>query len=84
MALKSIQHAAHTWGVSIHTVRRLAAVGLVRSVTVGRRRLISEAEIDRIAAVGVPSPSGKGMSNDKAGSGRAANFKRLGKVVRGG
>lgn len=62
MALKSIQHAANAWGVSVHTARRLAAAGLVRSVTVGRRRLISEAEIDRIAALGVPSPSGKWMS----------------------
>lgn len=62
MALKSIQHAANVWGVSVYTARRLAAAGLVRSVTVGRRRLISEAEIDRIAALGVPSPSGKWMS----------------------
>jgi len=55
MALKSIQHAANVWGVSVHTARRLAAVGLVRSVTIGRRRLISEIEINRITAKGVPS-----------------------------
>jgi excisionase family DNA binding protein len=55
MALKSIQQAANTWGVSVYTVRRLAAAGLVRTVTVGRRRLVSESEIERIVATGVPS-----------------------------
>jgi hypothetical protein len=55
MALKSIQQAANTWGVSVYTVRRLAAADLVRTVTVGRRRLVSENEIERIVAMGVPS-----------------------------
>lgn len=54
MALKSIQQAANTWGVSVYTVRRLAAAGLVRTVSVGRRRLVSENEIERIVATGVP------------------------------
>jgi excisionase family DNA binding protein len=54
MALKSIQQAANAWGVSVYTVRRLAASGLVRTVTVGRRRLVSESEIERIIATGVP------------------------------
>jgi excisionase family DNA binding protein len=56
MALKSIREAASTWGVSVHTARRLAATGAVHSVTVGRRRLIPETEIVRIATTGVPSP----------------------------
>lgn len=55
MALKSIQQAANTWGVSVYTVRRLAAAGLVRTVRLGRRRLVSEKEIERIIATGVPS-----------------------------
>lgn len=55
MALKSIKLAADTWGVSVYTARRLAAVGLVRTVCVGRRRLVSEEEIGRIVATGVPS-----------------------------
>jgi excisionase family DNA binding protein len=55
MALKSIQQAANAWGVSVYTVRRLAAAGLVRTVTVGRRRLVPENEIERIVATGVPS-----------------------------
>jgi excisionase family DNA binding protein len=57
MALKSMQQAADTWGVSVYTARRLAAAGAVHSVTVGRRRLIPENEIERIAATGVPSPA---------------------------
>jgi hypothetical protein len=55
MALKSIKQAADTWGVSVYTARRLAGVGLVRTVNVGRRRLVSEDEIARVAANGVPS-----------------------------
>jgi excisionase family DNA binding protein len=57
VALKSIQQAADTWGVSVYTARRLAAAGAVYSVTVGRRRLIPETEIERIASKGVPSPA---------------------------
>ncbi len=52
MPLKSIQHAATVWGVSVFTVRRLASAGVVHTVTVGRRRLIPESEIARIAATG--------------------------------
>jgi excisionase family DNA binding protein len=55
MALKSIQQAAITWGVSVYTVRRLATAGLVRTVRVGRRRLVSENEIERVVATGVTS-----------------------------
>jgi excisionase family DNA binding protein len=57
MALKSIQQAADMWGVSVHTARRLAAAGTVRTVTVGRRRLIPESEITRIATTGTKSPA---------------------------
>ena len=57
MALKSIQQAADTWGVSVYTVRRLAATGAVHTVTVGRRRLVPESEITRIATTGVSSPA---------------------------
>ncbi len=55
MALKSIQQAATAWGVSVYTVRRLAAAGSVRTVRVGRRRLVPDSEIERIIATGVPS-----------------------------
>jgi hypothetical protein len=54
MALKSLKHAADMWGVSVYTARRLAVAGLVRTVTLGRRRLVSEDEIARIVANGVP------------------------------
>jgi excisionase family DNA binding protein len=57
MALMSIQKAAETWGVSVYTVRRLAAGGMMHTVNVGRRRLISESEIARIVSTGVPSSS---------------------------
>jgi predicted site-specific integrase-resolvase len=72
MALKSIQQAANTWGVSVYTVRRLAAAGLVRTVTVARRRLVSENEIERIMARGVP-----GAGTDKE-PGRSVPRKRRG------
>jgi hypothetical protein len=72
MALKSIQQAANAWGVSVYTVRRLAAVGLVSTVYVGRRRLVSENEIERIIATGVPSAStqknaGKNVPRERRG-----------------
>jgi excisionase family DNA binding protein len=57
MGLKSVKNAADAWGVSVHTVRRLACAGVIRTVTVGRRRLISEVEIGRVVASGVPSVS---------------------------
>lgn len=56
MALKSIQQAADAWGVSVHTARRLATVGAIHTVTVGRRRLVPESEILRIATTGVSTP----------------------------
>lgn len=55
MALKSIKQAADTWGVSVYTARRLAAAGLVRTVCVGRRRLVPDEEIARVAANGAQS-----------------------------
>ena len=55
MALKSIRQAADTWGVSVYTARRLAASGFVQTVTVGRRRLVPESEIARIATTGAPT-----------------------------
>jgi excisionase family DNA binding protein len=55
MALRSIKQAADTWGVSVYTARRLAAAGLVRTVNVGRRRLVPETEIRRVVATGVPN-----------------------------
>lgn len=65
MPLKSIQQAADSWGVSVYTVRRLAAVGVVHSVCVGRRRLISETEIERIAAKGVPNPNSRRKTTNR-------------------
>jgi len=55
MALKSIRQAADTWGVSVHTARRLATSGAVLTVSVGRRRLVPESEIARIATTGAPT-----------------------------
>jgi excisionase family DNA binding protein len=57
MALKSMQQAADAWGVSVYTARRLAAAGVIQTVNVGRRRLIPESEIARVATMGVPSPT---------------------------
>jgi hypothetical protein len=53
MSLKSIRQTAEAWGVSVYTVRRLAAAGLVRTVTLGRRRLVPEGEIVRVIATGI-------------------------------
>jgi excisionase family DNA binding protein len=71
MTLKSIKQVADSWGVSVYTVRRLAAAGMVNTVTLGRRRLISEAEIARIVAAGVPRTALQGSTTpekDRSGN----------------
>jgi excisionase family DNA binding protein len=69
MALKSFKQAAEQWGVSVYTARRLAAKGIVKTVRVGRRRLIAESEVARIEATGVsfPSQSGPTSRSNRAG-----------------
>jgi excisionase family DNA binding protein len=71
MALKSIQQAANTLGVSVYTVRRLAAAGSVRTVRVGRRRLVPDSEIERVIAMGVSSKTA-----GESGSARAPRKRR--------
>ena len=63
MALKSFKQAAEQWGVSVYTARRLAARGIVKTIRVGRRRLIAESEIARIEATGVSFPSQSGPTS---------------------
>jgi excisionase family DNA binding protein len=63
MALKSFKQAAEQWGVSVYTARRLAAKGIVKTVRVGRRRLIAESEVARIEATGVSFPSQSGSTS---------------------
>jgi excisionase family DNA binding protein len=69
MALKSIKQAAEQWGVSVYTARRLAAQGIVKTVRVGRRRLIAESEVARIETTGVsfPKQSSPGPENHRSG-----------------
>lgn len=75
MALKSIQQAADAWGVSVHTARRLAAVGAVHTVTVGRRRLVPESEILRIATTGVSTPRNPGAKRAESNPARHSTRK---------
>jgi len=75
MALKSIQQAADAWGVSVHTARRLAAVGAVHTVTVGRRRLVPESEILRIATTGVSTPTRRGARRTESDAQRRSTRK---------
>lgn len=81
MALKSIQHAAYIWGVSVCTARRLAAAGVVQTVTVGRRRLIPEAEIVRVATAGTQTPSRRRKQEkiERAARSRKSCFGRTGR-----
>jgi excisionase family DNA binding protein len=65
VALKSIRQAADAWGVSVYTVRRLAATGAVRKVRVGRRRLVPESEILRISTTGVSNPTKRRKSRNR-------------------
>ena len=51
--LRSIRFSAEVLGVSTFTIRRLIAAGQMEAVNIGARRLIPEAEIERVAAQGV-------------------------------
>jgi len=51
--------AARQLGVSIFTVRRLADGGELKTVTLGARRLIPVAEIERVVAAGAGKPRKK-------------------------
>jgi excisionase family DNA binding protein len=52
--LRSVGEAAEELGVSKDHVRRLISRGLVRSVRLGKRLLISQIEIDRLVVGGQP------------------------------
>jgi excisionase family DNA binding protein len=52
-----INQAAETLGVSVFTIRRLIAARSLRSVSVGKRRLIPQSEVERVLANGCPLPS---------------------------
>ena len=80
MALKSIKQAAEEWGVSVYTARRLATKGIVKTIRVGRRRLIAESEIARIEATWVSfstQPAAAAPTSPRA----ASQKPRAGKVL---
>jgi excisionase family DNA binding protein len=76
MALKSFKQAAEQWGVSVYTARRLAAKGIVKTVRVGRRRLIAESEVARIEATGVSFPSQPGPTSQSNRTGKRSSPKK--------
>jgi len=51
--LRSIRFSAECLGVSVFTVRRLIAQGAIKTVNVGARLMIPDAELDRIGLHGV-------------------------------
>ena len=55
MALLGFKEAEKELGVSHWMLRRKAAEGVLKTVYIGRRRLISEEEISRIKREGLPS-----------------------------
>ena len=57
--LKSIEDGAAELGISKYTLRNYAKRGLVATVLIGRRRLISDSELARIAQFGVSAASEK-------------------------
>lgn len=60
-----INEAAGTFGVSSFTVRRLIAAGTLRSVYVGKRRLIPQSEVERVLANGCPRHSSEEGRRDE-------------------
>ena len=63
-SLIGLKIAAQRLGVSEFTVRRRVKEGLVRSVRLGRRLLISESEVDRVIREGcAPAVAGAQCGN---------------------
>lgn len=55
-ALRSLPEAAEVLGVSVFSLRRLIDAGEMKSVTIGARRLVPVAEIERVATQGAGTP----------------------------
>jgi hypothetical protein len=54
--LLSIERLAERWDLSTYSVRRLIVYGELKSVTIGARRLIPLAEVERAEQFGVGRP----------------------------
>jgi len=63
--LYEVPAAAATWSVSTWTVRKKIKSGEIRAVRIGRRVLIPESEIERIATPVVPTPAAGEVRNDQ-------------------
>jgi hypothetical protein len=48
----SLRDAAHFWGVSERHVAGLAAAGKIKTIRIGCRRLVPDAEVRRVAEEG--------------------------------
>jgi len=55
----SVTAAAAALGVSVRMLRALIARGEIRTILIGRRRLVPAAEVERLAAEGVPAKGGR-------------------------
>jgi hypothetical protein len=59
--LYSIPESAAAWCVSVPTVKRGIALGIIATITIGARRLIHESELERVAREGLDlSPRASG------------------------
>jgi excisionase family DNA binding protein len=54
--LRSVKDSAVRLGVSPFSVRRLVKTGQIKAVRVGKRVLVSDAEIGRVMQEGCPVP----------------------------
>jgi len=54
--LLGIDTVAERWSISKHQVRRLVVNGELKSVTIGARRLIPVAEVERAEQFGIGKP----------------------------
>lgn len=48
----TFEEAAASLGISVATIKRLVACGAIRPIVMGRRRMLSAKELDRVAAEG--------------------------------
>ena len=65
-ALFSIDRLSSRWDVSEFTIRRRIAVGDLKSITIGGRRLVPASEVERAETQGIGRPRRSAMSAEVA------------------
>jgi len=59
-----LQEFADTFGISRESAKRFARIGILKTITLGSRRLVPAAEVERIEKEGLGSPRRRTFSQN--------------------